>query len=265
MNKKNVFGVLVNAIDYQGAVDEIICHGRDEKALSVSALAVHGLMTGALNSQHRYRLNSVSLILPDGQPVRWALNILHGAKLTDRVYGPTLMLKVCNSAASARIPVFLFGSDADTLDRLKDNLQRQNPDLQIVGTKPSQFRQLSVSEKNDLVDEIKSSGARIVFVGLGCPRQEIFVYEMSSALNMPLIAVGAAFAFHAGVLPQAPPLMQKMGLEWLFRLYKEPGRLWQRYLFYNSMFLLFFLLQLSGIRNFKATRQVKPSKAHRYG
>ena len=237
LGKKNVLGVLVDAIDYEAAVNEIALAASEQRPFSVTALAVHGVMTGVLDNTHRHRLNRFDLVVPDGQPVRWALNGLHRAKLSDRVYGPTLMLKTCARAEADGIPIFLLGSDRAMLDKLSSALHEKFPKLKIAGTRPSMFRQMrNEQEKQELIDDVKSSGAQITFVGLGCPRQEVFAYEFRESLGMPLIAVGAAFAFHAGCLSQAPRWMQDRGLEWLYRLVHEPKRLWRRYALLNPMY-----------------------------
>ncbi len=246
--KKNVLGVLVDAVDYEHAVETIVRAARDSQPLGVTALAVHGVMTGATNDVHRHRLNQLGLVLPDGQPVRWALNRLHGAALSDRVYGPTLMLKTCQRAAEEGIPVFLFGGDDPMLKSLVAALRARFPSLDIAGTRPSRFRRIDAEEHAEMLDEIRSSQARIVFVGLGCPRQEVFVYENVHALGMPMLAVGAAFAFHAGMLDQAPAWMQRWGLEWFYRFLKEPRRLWHRYLVLNPMYVTMIGLQALGLR-----------------
>jgi N-acetylglucosaminyldiphosphoundecaprenol N-acetyl-beta-D-mannosaminyltransferase len=232
-----VLGVGVDAVSYETAIDMILSAARERRGLGVSALAVHGVMTGALDAEHRHRLNSLELVVPDGQPVRWALRWLHGVRLGDRVRGPTLMLRLCEHAAREGLPVYLYGSRAETLQRLRERLQRRIPALTIAGTTPSAFRCLSDPEHRDVLERIRSSGARIAFVGLGCPRQEIFTFENRLLLELPVVAVGAAFDFHAGTLPEAPEWVQRSGLEWLFRLASEPRRLWRRYLLLNPLYL----------------------------
>jgi exopolysaccharide biosynthesis WecB/TagA/CpsF family protein len=245
--KHDVLGVLINVIDYEGAVERVVAAARARQPLAVSALAVHGVMTGVLDRTHRHRLNHLDLVVPDGQPVRWALNALHRARLSDRVYGPTLMRRLCERAAAEGLPIFLFGGTAALLTGLAANLQRRIPALQIAGTRPSLFRRLEPAEKGELVAAIRSSGAALTFVGLGCPRQEVWAYEFRQALSMPLIAVGAAFNFHAGQLPQAPAHLQARGLEWLYRLVQEPRRLWRRYLLLNPLYLLLLFLQAARL------------------
>jgi exopolysaccharide biosynthesis WecB/TagA/CpsF family protein len=161
------------------------------------------------------------------------------------------MLEVCEAAATEGLSVFLLGGDATLLAKLSNNLTQRLPALRIAGIRPSKFRALSSEEWDELVGEVRDSGARVLFVGLGCPRQEVFAFEAREALSIPTIAVGAAFSFHSGALPQAPPLMQRWGLEWLYRLSQEPRRLWRRYLLLNPAYLTLLAMQRLGIRRFE--------------
>jgi exopolysaccharide biosynthesis WecB/TagA/CpsF family protein len=261
----NILGVRISAVDYAAAVERIAQAAKSRAPLAVSALAVHGLMTGAMDPVHRFRLNEFDLLVPDGQPVRWALRWLHGVALPDRVYGPLLMLKTCDRAAADGLPVFLYGSTMETLAALQQNLTTQFPNLRIAGMRASRFRQLTPVERDETVAEIRGSGAAITFVGLGCPRQEVWVYEFRRALSMPLLAVGAAFAFHAGMLPQAPAFLQRRGLEWAYRLAQEPRRLWKRYLFLNPLYLTLLLVQRLRLRRFDPTNCRAPVGELLYG
>ena len=253
--KRSILGVLINAIDSEGAEEAVIRAARDKRPLSVSALAVHGLMTGVLDHQQKFRLNQFDLLVPDGQPVRWALNLLHGAGLSQRVYGPRLTLRLCERAAAEGLPVYFYGSTPEVLESLTASLASRFPGLMIAGAEPSKFRQLSQLEKEQIAQRISSSGAAIAFIGLGCPRQEVFVYEFSGLLDMPTLAVGAAFPFIAGSVPQAPEWMQNAGLEWFFRLCAEPGRLWYRYLVLNPTYLFLITLQWLGLSQFPTKGQ----------
>ncbi|HBJ38650.1 MAG TPA: glycosyltransferase [Planctomycetaceae bacterium] len=265
LGKKNLLGVNVSAVDYEAAVAKIIDAAENRYALGVSALAVHGVMTGAMDDMHRHRLNELELIVPDGQPVRWALNLLHGTALPDRVYGPNLMLKTCAEAAQKGLGIFLFGGKQALLDDLQSKLFEKFPNLKISGTMPSRFRKITPDEKLEIIQAIKTSGAAITMVGLGCPRQEVWAYEFKDDLRMPVLAVGAAFNFHAGQLPQAPIWMQRFGLEWFYRFTKEPTRLWQRYLVLNPYYLTLVFLQWSKLRKFDPTSTTPPDHEILYG
>jgi len=263
--KHNILGVRVDAVDYAAAVDRIAEAAVNRRPLAVSALAVHGIMTGVLDPVHRIRLNNFDLVVPDGQPVRWALNLLHGTRLSERVYGPTLMLEMCEWAAANKAPIFLFGGTAAQLTALGKRLQLRFPGLWIVGTRPSAFRRLTAAERDQLVAEIRASGAALTFVGLGCPRQEVWAYENREALSMPLLAVGAAFAFHAGQLSQAPRFMQDRGLEWFYRMVREPRRLWKRYALLNPLYLALLFAQWTGLRRFALDDAPLPTDLMFYG
>ena len=180
--------------------------------------------------------------------MRWALNLLHGARLAERVYGPTLTLHVCSAAADAGLSVFFYGSRPDVLASLERRLSERVPRLMIAGTHSPPFRSLSAAEDAEEVDRIRSSGAQIVFVGLGCPRQEMWAYQHRERLGVPLLCVGAAFDFHAGKLRQAPAWMQARGLEWLFRVWMEPRRLWRRYATHIPVFVAAVSMQLVADR-----------------
>jgi exopolysaccharide biosynthesis WecB/TagA/CpsF family protein len=195
-----------------------------------------------------YRLNHLDLIVADGQPVRWALNLMHSVGLRRRVYGPNLTLAVLAQAARERISVYFYGSTPEVLSRLRVNLKTRFPDLIIAGVQPSTFGRTPPEVADQIADKIRQSGAQLVFVGLGCPRQEVWAYEFRHRLKMPIIAVGAAFPFLAGTLRQAPQWMQDRGLEWFFRLCSEPRRLWRRYLLMSPAYLFLVACQLLGFR-----------------
>ena len=264
LGKKNLLGVHISAVDYDAAVHEIVVSAKSNKRCTVTALAVHGVMTGVFDPEHRYRLNHLDLVVPDGQPVRWGIRLLHGANLPDRVYGPNLMLYTCKAAAEHQLPIFLFGGTLAMLEELAKSLQEKFPNLVIAGIEPSKFRQVEKAECDQLVERIRSSGAKITFAGIGCPRQEVWAYEMGDQLQMPLLAVGAAFAFHSGNLSQAPKWMQRFSLEWLYRFACEPRRLWKRYVLLNPSYLWLLSMQKLGIKKFLA-EPPEPKSSKHYG
>ncbi|NES18733.1 MAG: WecB/TagA/CpsF family glycosyltransferase [Symploca sp. SIO3E6] len=249
--KYSILGVNVNAVDYDFAVETIVQAAEQKMPCSVSALAVHGVMTGFLDPVHGRRLNGMDLVVPDGQPVRWALWWLHQQGLPDRVYGPNLTLRVAQTFAERGLSVYLYGSKPEILEKFAQNLTDSFSGLKIAGMEPSKFRKLSEDERQSLVNQIKASGANAVFLGLGCPRQETWAYEYRNLLNIPILAVGAAFDFHAGTLPQAPQVMQDWGLEWFYRLIQEPQRLWRRYIILNPLYLWNIFLQYLRLRKFE--------------
>jgi N-acetylglucosaminyldiphosphoundecaprenol N-acetyl-beta-D-mannosaminyltransferase len=240
----NVLGVKVSRVDYDGAVDTIIQAAWDRRSFGVGALAVHGVMEAQRDRAFSETLQQLELLTPDGQPVRWAMNLLGARELKDRVYGPTLMLKVCERAAAEGLSIFFYGNTAAVLNRLSQNLREKFPKLIIAGVFADRFRDALPEEDQDDIRIITESGARIVMVGRGCPRQEKWVANHLGVIHAPMLAVGAAFDFHAGVKAQAPRILQDYGLEWLFRLVHEPRRLWRRYLILNPLFVLRFGQQL---------------------
>lgn len=244
--KVDVIGVQVDAVDYEAAVARIIAAAEDGRPYRVSALAVHGVMTGVDDAEHLTRLNSFDLVTPDGQPVRWAMNWMHDTKLPDRVYGPDLTLAVCRAAVEHDLSVYFYGSTADTLQHLERRLPWLVPGIRIAGTSPSTFATATTDELDAIAAHIRESGASICFVGLGCPRQEVFVYENADRLAMPCLAVGAAFDFHAGLQKEPPAWVQRAGLQWLQRLMRSPRRLWRRYVILNPRFAWRVLRQRLG-------------------
>ena len=263
--KKNVLGIRVDAVDYEAAEESIIRAAHAEQPFAVSALAVHGIMTGALDPAHKYRLNRFDLITPDGQPVRWAMALTGQAKLPDRVYGPFLTLRVCARAEREGLSVFLFGATEKTLQKLQTALRERFPALRVVGARPSRFRVATFKERASDIEAIRASGANLVLVGLGCPRQEVWAYEMREEIGRPLLAVGAAFDFLAGGLSMAPAWMQARGLEWFYRLLREPKRLWRRYLILNPHFCWLLLQQVLKVRRFDPEQAAPPTERVSYG
>lgn len=246
LGKKNVLGVMVDATDREGAVARVVKAAEESTRFAASALAVHGVMTGRDGSQ-RARLNALDLVVPDGQPVRWALNLMYRTGLDVPVRGTDFARSIIECAARKRLPVYFYGSRPDVLAELQSRLLRAFPDLQVAGLEPSKFRRAEGQELDQIAAHINASGARVVLVGLGCPRQESFVYEMRPRVDVPLVAVGAAFDYMAGSLREPPQAMSRNGLEWLWRLALEPRRLWRRYLVLNPYYVVLLALQATGV------------------
>ncbi len=185
-----------------------------------------------------------TLAVPDGQPLVWALRLLGHAPAT-RVYGPELMARWCAHAATTGAPTYLYGGRSEeALGELTERLLARFPGLRIVGGYSPPFRPLTAEERDRVVAEIDASGAQVVWVGTGQPKQELWMHEMRPLLAAPLlVGVGAAFDFHAGIVSQAPAWMQRNGLEWVYRLTREPKRLWRRYASQNPRFLAGFARQ----------------------
>jgi N-acetylglucosaminyldiphosphoundecaprenol N-acetyl-beta-D-mannosaminyltransferase len=235
--KHDLFGVRVTATDYDEIVDVVARAAEERQPAIVSLHAVHAIIESLSDTDLLAKVNRFDAVLPDGQPVRWALNHLHGAGLSERVYGPELTLRICARAADDGIPIYLYGSSPATLGLLEQNLLEKFPALQIAGAESPPFRALTAPENDAVVRRINDSGAGILFIGLGCPKQDHFAAEHADSIVPVQICVGAAFDFHAGKLKMAPPWMQRHGLEWLYRLTREPRRLWRRYFKTNFLFL----------------------------
>jgi exopolysaccharide biosynthesis WecB/TagA/CpsF family protein len=245
-----LFGVPVTPTTYSEATDCIVAASHGNVSACIDFMPVHGLMTAVENSQFKKIIHEkFDLVCPDGQPVKWALNHFYKTELQDRVYGPSCMLHTLNRAHEENIPVYFYGSRQEVLDKLKINLLKRYPLLTIAGMQSPPFRELTPFENEQAARTINESGAKILFIGLGCPKQELWAASQKNHIAMPMLCVGAAFDFHAGVMRQAPAWMQRRGLEWAFRLCKEPGRLWKRYFYYNLYFCLYF---------FKSTFKQKP-------
>ncbi|WP_138995122.1 WecB/TagA/CpsF family glycosyltransferase [Larkinella sp. C7] len=239
-------------VDYHSASDIIIEKASVHQSFGVSALAVHGLIESYNEPNLQDSVSKIDLIVPDGQPVRWALNAFFKAGLKDRVYGPTLVLHVLEKANTSRLKIYLYGSRTETLKKLTAFINEHYPKITVCGIHPDRFREATPEEDIEDIRRINESGAHIVLVGRGCPRQEKWVGNHVGKINGVMMAVGAAFDFHAGTLKQAPRWMQSSGLEWLFRLIQEPNRLWKRYLLTNSQFIfLFFKYKVKSISNFR--------------
>lgn len=258
LGRHPILGVGINAVDYDAAVAKVIAAAAERRPMTATCSAVHGVMIGALDPEHRHRLNSFDMIVPDGQPVRWALRWRHGVRLSDRVRGVDFMLALCERAAAVGVPIFLYGSRPEILEPLVENLRRSYPALVIAGTRPSAFRSVSEEEQHAIAAEIRASGAGLVLAGLGCPRQEVWAYENAALLPMPIVGIGSAFDSNAGALPPPPEWMKRRGLEWLFRLRRDPRRLWKRYLILNPLYLLFLTGELLGLARFGSGTPTAP-------
>src|SRR5580704_3368534 len=210
---------------------------------------VHTVMASHEDPDLRAALLQSSMNVPDGQPLVWAINAL-GHSLAERVYGPELMSRSCERAASTGHRMYLYGGrNQGALVQLALNLRQRYPGVKIVGGYSPPHRPLSEEEQEAVAEEINRSRADVVWVGIGVPKQEKWMARMRPRLEAPvLIGVGAAFDFHAGLVPQAPNWLPEAGLEWAYRLAHEPRRLWRRYVRYNPRFLQAFATQLARHR-----------------
>lgn len=245
----DVLGVPLALTDYEEMLEWIEAAIVSREPGYVCACNVHTVMRAQEDAELRAALLGASLNVPDGQPLVWAINAL-GHELRGRVYGPELMSRACQLATERGHRLYLYGGrNQGALVQLALNLRHRYPGIKIVGGYSPPHRPLSEEERIAIAGEINRSRADIVWAGIGVPKQEKWMAGMRADLEAPvLLGVGAAFDFHAGLVPQAPLWMQEAGLEWAYRLAHEPRRLWRRYLRYNPRFLGSFARQLSAHR-----------------
>jgi N-acetylglucosaminyldiphosphoundecaprenol N-acetyl-beta-D-mannosaminyltransferase len=249
MATEAVLGVPLALTDYERTLDWIDAAVAARERAYVCVAATHTVMAAHDDPELRAAVLGSSFTVPDGQPLVWALRML-GHELPDRVYGPTLMDAACARAARTGQRFYLYGGrNPGALAQLARTLRLRHPGLQIVGGHVPPFRPLTETEEQAVVADIERCRADVVWVGIGVPKQEKWMARMRPRLSTPvLVGVGAAFDFHAGLIPQAPDWMQRLGLEWVFRLAQEPRRLWRRYLRYNPRFVTGFARQYARSR-----------------
>jgi N-acetylglucosaminyldiphosphoundecaprenol N-acetyl-beta-D-mannosaminyltransferase len=245
----SVLGTTLALTDYARTIAWVGAMVQARERGYVCVCNVHTVMAAREDPELREALARSSLNLPDGQPLVWAINAL-GHQLADRVYGPELMARCCRHAAGAGWRFYLYGGrNQGALVQLALNLRRAHPGVRIVGGYSPPHRPLTGEERDAVVGEINRSRADVVWVGIGVPKQEKWMAALREALAPPvLVGVGAAFDFHAGLVPQAPNWLQEAGLEWAYRLAHEPRRLWRRYMRYNPRFVAAFARQLGAQR-----------------
>jgi N-acetylglucosaminyldiphosphoundecaprenol N-acetyl-beta-D-mannosaminyltransferase len=257
VSRVDVLGVGVSAINMDDAlevIDEWITSG-DRQYVCVTG--VHGVMESQRDESLRQIHNDAGLVTPDGMPLVW-ISRWRGFRNTTRVYGPDLMLAVCQRSLATGYRHFFYGGQEGVPERLVRRLEKRFPGLVVAGTYSPPFRSMTADESEELVRRINDARPDIVWVGLSTPKQERWMAEYVSQLTAPvLIGVGAAFDFHAGLKRQAPRWMQRSGLEWLFRMATEPRRLGRRYLVNNPSFVWLMLLQAWRV---SATNQIAPRK-----
>lgn len=233
----DILGVNIAAINMEETVNIINQNINQYKGKYICISNVHTTIMSTENETYRKIQNSSILSLPDGKPLS-ILGKKLGYKKIERVTGPELMEEIFHISEKNGYKHYFYGNTSENLDMLIDKLKNDYPQLNIVGFRPSIFRDLTVDENLDLINEVNNSGADFLWVGLGAPRQEIFMYENRELINSLMIGVGGAFNVLAGISPRAPKWMQNMCLEWLFRLIDDPKRLWKRYLITNTKFII---------------------------
>jgi N-acetylglucosaminyldiphosphoundecaprenol N-acetyl-beta-D-mannosaminyltransferase len=232
----DILGTPISAVSYDDVLAAIDQPGH-ERAQTFAFCNVHSVMTSRKDAAVRAALLSADVVTPDGMPLVWILR-RRGQPAQERVYGPDLMALALPHGVARGWRHFLFGTTDETLDRLETSAEQLAPGVQIVGRFAPPFRPFTQAEDEHIVEAIRASGANVVWVGLGMPKQELWIQRVRDRLpGVSLLAVGAAFDLLSGTVPQAPDWVQKRGLEWAYRLWREPRRLWRRYLFNNPAFV----------------------------
>lgn len=245
--RRKILGIRVDATSYEDATHRVIEWARQRESRTVCLGVVASVMEARESARYRAALEAADLVTPDGMPLVWMLRGL-GAKPASRVYGPDLTIAVLSAAQEAGLAVGFYGSSEEVLARLTTNVRRRFPRLDVAFHQAPPFRPLSAEEDETAVSAMRESGARILFIGLGGAKQDLWMAEHRGRIPAVMLGVGAAFDFLAGTKPQAPRWMQDSGLEWLFRLATEPRRLWRRYLRHNPRFAFLAVKQILGTR-----------------
>jgi N-acetylglucosaminyldiphosphoundecaprenol N-acetyl-beta-D-mannosaminyltransferase len=245
--KQSVIGFPVTAVPFDSQIELILKWAKRRISKVVCVANVHMLMEAHRNPKFAAVLSNADLVTPDGMPLVWLMNLLGGWQ-QNRVAGMDILLALCHQVSAKKISVFFVGSERETLDRIKARLQQDFPHLQIAGMEPLPFRPLNSKEDADIIEKINSSKAGIVFVSLGCPKQEIWMSEHQGKINTVMLGLGGVFPVYAGLHKWAPLWVRKLGLEWLYRLAQEPRRLWKRYYQTIPPFLYLALKQLIMVR-----------------
>jgi N-acetylglucosaminyldiphosphoundecaprenol N-acetyl-beta-D-mannosaminyltransferase len=231
-----VMNVFIDAVSWETALQHLGDWASDSESRYVCICNVHSVVAAYQDEAFQTVLNHADMATPDGMPVAWALR-RQGFAWQQRINGPDLMWKFCQEASINGQAVYFYGSTQKTLSMLEGKLKTYFPKLKIAGMYSPPFRMLSEDEDSTIVSRINASGAGVVFVSLGCPKQEYWMATHHGRIKAVMIGVGAAFDYHAGVIRRAPMWMQNIGLEWFYRLISEPRRLWRRYLTTNLMFI----------------------------
>ena len=249
LSSRDVLGMRVDATSYEDASRRVVRWAREGLSAYVRVASVNDVMQAFDSEAFRQVANGADLVTPDGRPLFWALKAL-GVRDASQVRGTDLTLHVVERAAREGVPIGLYGGTPELLESFVGVLEARYPGVRVVCRIAPPFRPLTPEEDEAATREIVASGARILFVGIGCPKQDYWMAAHKGRISAVMLGVGAAFDFHTGRVRQAPRWMQATGLEWTFRLMTDPRRLWKRYAKHNPRFVGLFLLQLLGLRIF---------------
>lgn len=242
-----VLGSFIDAVSWADAVDRLVQWGERRESRYVCICNVHSVVTATQDAAFRAVIDEADMATPDGAPVAWALRRA-GYGGQQRINGPDLMWKYLAEAERRGQVVFFYGGTEQTLAKLREAMLRAFPGLKIGGLVSPPFRPLSAAEDEAYTRQINDAGTAVLFVGIGCPKQEKWMAAHRGQVQAVMVGVGAAFDYHAGTIKRAPLWMQRSGLEWLHRLLSEPRRLWKRYLVTNSIFVMRMLPALVSRR-----------------
>lgn len=238
-----ITGSPVTALPFKLQIQTMMEWAESHESKVVCVANVHMLMEAHWEPKFAAVLTRADLVVPDGMPLVWMLKLL-GVRRQDRVAGLDILMAVCQLAVDRNLSVFFLGSQRMILERMRLKLVRDFPDLKVAGMEPLPFRPITAAEDQAVMDQIHQSGAGLVFVSLGCPKQEYWMAQHQGKLRAVMIGLGGAFPVYAGIHKRAPRWMRQMGLEWLYRLMQEPQRLWKRYWTTNTAFTYLALKQL---------------------
>jgi N-acetylglucosaminyldiphosphoundecaprenol N-acetyl-beta-D-mannosaminyltransferase len=248
-----ILGVRVDMVQIPDVVDAMSrwIEYRKGTCHQVVNTGMHGIMVAHRDPDFKKILNSCDLFFPDGISVIWVAR-LRGYTLRKKKTGPELLREFCKMASQRGYSNYFYGDTPETLRLMAENFKREFPELKIAGSYSPPFRSITAEEDDEIVRSINSSGADVLWVGLGCPKQERWIFDHKDRLNVPVAAgVGAYFKFHSGQVKRAPAWIGNLGLEWLWRLATEPRRIWRRVLVDGPQFLSHAMLELSGLKKYK--------------
>lgn len=260
MEKVELFSIPISIGSYIEFVQSIINSAKSRKSAYTCVANVHMLIEAYEDKSFANVVRNASIITPDGKPLAWALKILYGIK-QDRVAGMDLLPDLLTAATNEKVPVYFYGGTEEMLDKTKLYLKENYPDLLIAGSYSPPFRNLSTAEQELAIQRINESKTGLVFVVLGCPKQEKWMASVRGKINAAAVGIGAALPVMIGSQKRAPTWMQDAGLEWFFRLWQEPSRLFKRYIFTNSIFLFILIIRYIKVKTFN-NRVIRFSRKH---
>lgn len=247
MNKLDILGSHISTGSYESFVEEIVGRGKRQESSYVCVANVHMVMEAHKDLEFRKILNEADITTPDGMPLVKGMKMLYGRE-QDRVAGMDLMPSLLEEAEARSMSVYFYGSTDEVLGKITERARKEFPQLHIAGAYSPPFRKLSKDEENEIIRNINASEPNLLFVALGCPKQEKWMARHVGKIDACMLGVGGAFPVYAGEQSRAPMWMQKMSLEWLYRLILEPGRLWKRYMVTNSAFIFHFVKRWIGMK-----------------